>query len=152
MAEVSVQRRIAASPEVVYELLSDLPRMGEWSNENTGGRWVKGASGPAVGARFQGTNSNGKLTWKTLATVTEADRGRRFAFKVDVGPLGVSAWSFDLTPDGDGCVVTQTWVDRRDPVSRFITGRITGVRDRAAFSEASMALTLERLAQSAEAA
>lgn len=151
MAEVSVQRRIQASPEVVYGLVSELTRMGEWSNENTGGRWVRGATGPAVGARFQGTNSNGKLSWKTTATVTAAEPGRRFAFSVNVGLLAVSAWSYDIAPDGEGCVVTETWRDRRDPVSRFITGRITGVHDRAAFSAESMARTLEALAATAEA-
>jgi hypothetical protein len=30
---------IHASPEAVYDLVSDLPRMGEWSPENIGGEW-----------------------------------------------------------------------------------------------------------------
>ena len=45
---VEVTKVIAAAPERVYELVSDLPRMGEWSPENTGGTWIKGAKGPAV--------------------------------------------------------------------------------------------------------
>jgi Polyketide cyclase / dehydrase and lipid transport len=37
---VEASRHFDASPEVLYEMVSDLPRMGEWSPENTGGRWV----------------------------------------------------------------------------------------------------------------
>lgn len=150
MAEVSVGRRIAASAEVLYDLVADLPRMGEWSDENTGGSWARGSSGAAVGARFIGTNSNGRFSWKTLAKITAADRGRRLAFSVTVAGLGVADWSYDFVADGDGCVVTETWVDRRNPVSRAITGRITGVRDRAAHSREGMAKTLEALAATAE--
>ena len=152
MAEVSVARRIAASSEAVYDLVSDLPRMGEWSNENTGGRWVKGATGPAEGARFQGTNTNGKLKWKTMAKVTSADRGRRFAFSVTVGFMKVADWSYDIVADGDGCTVTETWVDRRNALDALVTGLVTGVRDRASFTRDGMAKTLEALAATAERA
>ncbi len=41
--EASIE--INASPEVVYDLVSDLPRMGEWSPENVGGEWQDGGSG-----------------------------------------------------------------------------------------------------------
>jgi len=37
--EASIE--IHASPEAVYALVSDLPRMGEWSPENIGGEWQK---------------------------------------------------------------------------------------------------------------
>ncbi|HAS09465.1 MAG TPA: SRPBCC family protein, partial [Acidimicrobiaceae bacterium] len=55
MSDVSVSREIAAPPQRVWELISDITRMGEWSPETTGGKWLKGATGPAVGARFRGT-------------------------------------------------------------------------------------------------
>ena len=35
--EASIE--INASPDAVYDLVSDLPRMGEWSSENIGGEW-----------------------------------------------------------------------------------------------------------------
>ena len=41
--EASIE--INASPEAVYDLVSDLPRMGEWSPENIGGEWQDGGSG-----------------------------------------------------------------------------------------------------------
>lgn len=52
----SVARVIGAPAEVVYDLVSDVTRMGDYSPENTGGTWLDGATGPAVGARVTGTN------------------------------------------------------------------------------------------------
>jgi hypothetical protein len=78
---VSVTEDISASPGVVNELISDLPRMGEWSPESTGGRWL-GGNGPGVGARFLGRSRSGRRRWSTLVTVMVADPGRRFAFRV----------------------------------------------------------------------
>ena len=51
--EASIE--IHASPEAVYDLVSDLPRMGEWSPENIGGEWQDGGSGQ-VGDRYIGHN------------------------------------------------------------------------------------------------
>jgi hypothetical protein len=51
--EASIE--INASPEAVYDLVSDLPRMGEWSPENIGGEWQGGGSGK-VGDRYIGHN------------------------------------------------------------------------------------------------
>ena len=77
---VSVTRDIAASPEKVWALVTDLPRMGEWSPENQGGAWTKGATGPAVGARFAGKNKNGKKSWSTSVEVNVYDAPKKFSF------------------------------------------------------------------------
>ncbi len=53
---VKVTKHINASPEAVWNLVTDLTRMGDWSPENKGGNWVKGATGPEVGAKFKGVN------------------------------------------------------------------------------------------------
>lgn len=53
---VAVVREVSASPEKVWSLVTDLPRMGEWSPENLGGEWLDGATGAAVGAKFRGNN------------------------------------------------------------------------------------------------
>ena len=89
---VSGSITVAARPEEVYALVSDLPRMGEWSPENTGGRWVGGATGPAPGARFRGTNRNGRHRWATVVTVTEPTPPTRFAFRLLVGRKPVVEW------------------------------------------------------------
>lgn len=72
---VEATRHIAATPDRIYELISDLPRMGEWSPENTGGRWVTGG-GPVVGAAFKGTNRHKWIRWTTDVKILKADPRR----------------------------------------------------------------------------
>jgi len=147
--QVEVSRSVAASPEQVYEMVSDLPRMGEWSPENTGGKWVKGATGPVAGAVFQGTNKLGKKKWKTVSKVTAADVGREFAFDVTAAGMKVAGWGFTIAPTDDpagGATVTHWWDDHRNPVIAKLTGLALGVKDRALHNRSNMEQTLDRLA------
>jgi hypothetical protein len=146
---VSVTREIMAPPEVVWNLVSDLPRMGEWSPENRGGSWIKGATGPAPGARFKGHNANGSKSWTTDVTVVDAIPGERFAFDVAVGPLKIAQWSFDIGPTANGCQVTETWTDRRSWLITKMGRMASGVSDRPTFNRVSMEQTLEMLARAA---
>jgi len=150
MSDVEVRARIAADPRKVYDLVSDLPRMGELSPENTGGRWIDGASGPAVDAKFRGSNRKGLRRWSTTVTVTEADPGRRFAFEVTYGPLAISTWEYDLTATPEGCEVVESWTDRRPSWMRVASAPVMGVRDRAAHNRAGMEETLAKLKAAAE--
>lgn len=149
--QVSVTEHINASPDEVYALVSDLPRMGEWSPENTGGKWIGGATGPAVGARFKGTNKNESKAWATTCKVVEATPGSAFSFDVVVGPIKVARWSYRITPSGDGCDVTETWEDQRKGIAKKLGGMASGVNDRRTFNEASMRTTLANLKAAAEA-
>src|ERR1700712_1562430 len=110
---VSVSREIPAPADQVWALVSDLPRMGEWSPENAGGSWVKGATGPAVGARFKGRNENGKKSWSTAVEVTVCDPSSAFAFKVTSGGLAIATWTYGIEQHAAGCTVTETWQDQR---------------------------------------
>jgi len=73
---------IAASVDAVYDVLSDVTRMGERSPECYRCEWLDGATAAAPGARFRGYNRLGVVRWATTCTVTTADRGREFAFTV----------------------------------------------------------------------
>jgi len=150
MSDVSVQQDVAASPETVWDLVSDLTRMGEWSDENTGGSWLGGATGPEVGAAFKGSNRNGVRRWSTKATVTEADRPGRFAFRVSSMGIPVSVWTYEIESTADGCRVTESWRDERPGWFRPIAGLATGVHDRDTHTRQSMATTLANLAAAAE--
>jgi uncharacterized protein YndB with AHSA1/START domain len=147
---VEVERHIDADPERVWTLVSDLPRMGEWSPEATGGRWLRGATGPSVGARFKGKNSRGRRRWSTVCTVVEAEPGRVFAFDVDGIGLGVSRWEYRIEPDEGGCIVRERWTDRRGGLMRVIGKAASGIGDRAEHNRAGMEETLRRLAATAE--
>ncbi len=151
MSEVSVEREIAAAPEDVWELISDVTRMGDWSPECTGGTWLGDASGPAVGARFRGTNKAGWRRWWTTATVTEADPGKSFVFKVASGPMPIATWGYQIAPTDGGCRVTESFVDRRSNLAIRLSPMVSGIHDRDDHNQRSMETTLERLAAAAEA-
>lgn len=75
---VSVSVEIKAPVEKVWAMITDLPRMGEWSPENKGGEWAKGATTAAVGTSFKGKNSNGKKSWSTSVKVNALEAQRKF--------------------------------------------------------------------------
>src|SRR3954447_6798253 len=76
-----VSRRIEATPEAVYVFVSDATRTPEYSPEVVRCTWIKGATGPVVGARFRAVNSAGRVPdWPNKPVVTAADPGKAFAF------------------------------------------------------------------------
>jgi hypothetical protein len=132
---------INATPEAVYALISDVTRMGDWSPETTSCEWLDGATGPAVGARFKGTNKMGPAKWSTSPTVTVAEPGKAFAFDT-----GGTEWRYDLTPDRGGASVTESFRVTNGlvkAVGPFIGRKNSLVR--------GMQLTLERIKVAAEA-
>jgi uncharacterized protein YndB with AHSA1/START domain len=151
MADISASRDIAAPPEAVWALVSDITRMGEWSPESTGGTWLKGASGPAVGAKFKGTNEAGGKKWSTTCEITECVPGERFTFEVKGGPFKVATWSYDFAPSAAGTLVTESWTDQRHPILATIFGKVTGVTDRAAHNRTNIEQTLDALDRAATA-
>ena len=150
MSDVRVSTEIAAPADKVWSLVSDLPRMGEWSPENTGGKWLGGAAGPIVGAKFRGTNRHGLLRWSTTCTVTAADKGSRFAFEVTFGPLRISIWDYSLTANGNSTTVTEEWTDKRPIWMKVGSGPVMGVFNRAAHNRQNMQRTLANLKAAAE--
>ncbi len=93
--EVSIA--IDAPAEQIYDMVADLPRMGEWSPECAAVEWSDGASGPAVGARFVGHNRTGPrglIKWSRRGRVVAADRGREFAFATEEGGVEGTTWRY----------------------------------------------------------
>jgi uncharacterized protein YndB with AHSA1/START domain len=148
---VVVSREISASADAVWPLVSDLTRMGEWSPENQGGEWIKGATGPAVGALFKGRNSNGKRSWSTTVKVIEFDPPKRMAFALMVGKSAWCDWVWEVAPSANGCTVTHSWIDRRSKLANWLGGKVSGVTDRAAHNRANMERTIDALAEAVRA-
>jgi len=146
-----VRLRIEAPPEMLWAMVSDLPRMGEWSPENQGGEWLDGATGPAVGARFRGRNRRGKSKWPTTVTIEVADPGREFQFLVG-GDKPTARWRYQFLPDGAGTEVVESFdlVKALSRMDRIATRATIGVKDREADMEQGMRQTLARLKQAAE--
>ncbi len=148
--QVSVTREIKAPADQVWAMVSDVTRMGEWSPETVGATWLGGATGPTPGARFRGTNRRGKKSWKTNATVVEAEPGRLFSFRISASGLKVAEWRYAFEPTATGCRVTETWIDQRGRIVKTLGKPVSGVADRATHNRAGMEETLDRLAKAAE--
>lgn len=149
--QVDVSITIARDAESLYDMVSELTDMGRWSPENVGGRWVGGATGPEVGARFRGNNRSGWRRWSTTAEVIEADPGKRFAFRVTFAAVPIAEWSYDFQASDGATVVTETWTDLRRWWMEKGSAPVMGVRDRGDHNRRNMAATLEALKRSAEA-
>jgi hypothetical protein len=141
---------IAAAPEAVYALITDLPTLATLAEEADAMKWHQG-DGATPGAVFKGHNSNGGRTWTTTCTVTHAEPGRTFGFDVKSLVIPVAHWRYDIAPTDGGCTVTeQTW-DQRPGWFRKVAGLATGVADRDSANAKHIRLTLERLKAKAEA-
>jgi hypothetical protein len=109
---------VARSPEVLYDMVSDVTRMGEWSPVCQACWWDDG-DGPRAGAWFTGRNELPERTWETRSQVVAADRGREFAFEVNSGWV---RWGYTFTAVDSGTQVTESW--------EFLPAGIAGFHDR----------------------
>ena len=149
--QVAVSTDVDAPPDRVYRLISDLPRMGEWSPECVRCDWVGGATGPVVCARFKGGNRRGIYRWSTTGEVVAAEPDRELAFDVSFLGLPVARWRYTVDPGpAGGSRITETWEDRRGRAMRVIGVVGTGVRDRVAHNTDGMRETLDRIKAAAE--
>ena len=121
---------IDAPPERVWELVTDIVLMGEWSPEYDGGDWLDGATGAVAGARFRGRNSRDGREWESVSTVIEAEPNRSFAWAVGEPDNASATWRFDLTPVRNGTRVRQHV--QLGPGPSGLTRRIAEVPDREA--------------------
>jgi len=108
----SVTVHVAAPPAEVWDLVSDVTRIGEFSPETFEARWLADATGPQAGARFRGhvrRNGRGPVYWTTCTVVT-SDPGREFAFAVNgPGDTTINTWRYQLAPAADGTDVTESF-------------------------------------------
>ena len=102
---------IAAPPNVVYDLIADVTRMGEWSPECYRCEWLNGVNSPVVGARFRGYNRRGGYRWERTAVVVTADLGREFAFKTvnDRTERHETCWQYTMQPSPSGTLLTESF-------------------------------------------
>jgi hypothetical protein len=107
----SVTVQMAASSEVVWDLVSDVTRIGEFSPETFEARWTRGSTGPEVGAWFKGhvkRNGIGPIYW-TLCRVTECTPGKDFGFVVVMNGADLNHWRYQLREVDGGTEVTESF-------------------------------------------
>src|SRR4051794_41962735 len=96
---------IEATPEALYDLVSDITRTGEWSPVCTACWWDDAGEAGQGGARVIGHNELPERTWETRSQGTAAGRGRGVAWIVGGAlPRGGLA----LGPRGAGPEMTQS--------------------------------------------
>ena len=98
---------IKRSPEQLYDMVTDVTRVGEWSPMCTDCWWDEG-DGPHVGAKFTGRNQLPGRTWETHSEVVTADRGRQFTWVVVEPPTGAH-WDYSFVAVDGGTEGTETW-------------------------------------------
>lgn len=146
--EATIQ--IDASPEAIYDLVSDISRMGEWSPEAVGGQWTDGGSGK-VGDWFAGLNRTPEREWTRDCQVAAADRGRDFTFVVGGIEENCTWWSYEMEPGPDAATTQVTerwWLVNKTPAMAAATPE--QFENRVAFTETMLHTTLAGLKAAAE--
>ena len=147
--EVSVW--MDASPAEVWDLVSDVTRIGEFSPETFEARWTRGATGPEVGAWFKGhvkRNGVGPTYW-TLCRVTHCEPESLFEFSVGSSEITVNNWGYRLEAQDGGTLVTEYF--RLEPAipTRIYWTLLGPLRGRT--NRRGMRTTLERMKAVVEA-
>lgn len=130
--------------ERVWDLVSDVTRIGEFSPETFEAEWTHGATGPKVGARFRGhvkRNGVGPIYWSPCrVTVCEPNQHFEFAV-VAAGPL--NNWGYRLVERDGATEVTEYF--RVEPT--FVMKAYWAVLgwSRGKTNERGMRITLERM-------
>ncbi len=141
---------IAASPEKVWSLVSDLKRMPEWSpqvrKQIVLGRSVK------KGTRTLNINGQGKLRWPTSAKVVSFEPNKQLAFQIVENR---TVWTYDLEETAAGTRLTEsrTVPNGVTKFSNVSTGKLLGGTDK--FEDglgAGINTTLGRIKAAAEQA
>ncbi|NUK05344.1 SRPBCC family protein [Streptomyces lunaelactis] len=154
---------IDAAASTIYEQVSNPALMGRWSPENRGATVRDGGEQAYVGMVFDGYNKRGPLRWTTRCTVTAADAGERFAFKVraiggrrPLVPGRIASWEYRFEAAGGGTRVTETWTDDRRSWPDFLANAFDRMATRgdtfADFQRRNIRTTLTNLKTAMESA
>jgi uncharacterized protein YndB with AHSA1/START domain len=152
--ELRAEVVVAAPRERVWELLTDLDRMPEWSPELVRMVALK-RGGLRVGQWYLGVNRRKAVVWPTRNVVAILEPGRALAW--DTRSSG-ARWIWELEPEGVG-EGAHTRIVHRRPVPRRLTLlsrafapiALGGGEGHADELEAGMAQTVARLKAAAEA-
>jgi hypothetical protein len=153
-----VSQDIAASPEVVWELVSDITRIGDWSTECYRCEWDAGQV-PGLGATFTGHNRFGDKEWSNQSTIVEWVRSERVAWEVRLtgraaekfGSDAVTRWGFIIEGTETGTRLSQVTDDMRPEELKVMGAKfLPEIPDRAQRNLETMEATLAAIAADCE--
>jgi hypothetical protein len=107
---------VARSAGGLYDMVSDVTRIGEWSPVCKACWWDEGNSARA-GDWSTGSHTTADRTWETRSEVVVAERGREFAFVVGGSYV---RWGYTFTVVGEGTRVTESWEFLPEGIAMFV--------------------------------
>jgi len=144
---------IAAPIDVVWDLLSDVTRVGEWSVECRSCEWLGGATRPMAGARFRGRNRRNATLWTRTCEVVAVDPPKRFVWRTLPTRLlpDSTEWTVELADGGDHTRLTEAMRILHVPgiYERLFALMLPQHRDRTADLESDLRRIKDRLESSA---
>ena len=146
----SLTVHMSAPADRIWELVSDVTKIGRYSPETFEAEWLDGATGPVAGARFRGhvkRNGRGPTYWTTCYVVA-SEPGREFAFAVGKPGKELNTWRYRLEPAGDGTDVTESFELKPNLPLRLYWALFGSARGRT--NRDGMRATLERVKAEAE--
>ena len=154
MSQVQKKSRVEvvvdATVPQVWEVISDVTRIGEWSHECHDARWLGDTDGPAPGVRFRGRNRAGWARWGRTCEFVTVDPPREMVWRT-VPTLvfpDSTRWRIQLEPTSDGRTrITQSFTVLRAPwlLDRLYARLIPTHQDR----DARLAQDLARVGEAA---
>jgi hypothetical protein len=110
LTEDHVELVIEADAGLLYDMVSDLPRIGEWSPECERVEWEGEVTVPVEGTTFTGHNAVGpgrRIRYSRHGRVLAAERGKEFTFITDEGGRESTLWRYRFEPTASGTRVTE---------------------------------------------
>ncbi len=143
---------IEADAALLYDMVSDLPRTGEWSPECEAVEWEGMVEVPTAGVTFVGHNAVGpgrRIRYSRHGRVLVAEPGKEFAFITDEGGRESTLWTYRFQAESGGTRVTESYEVRWIPVwARIIDVPLNRHKELVE----NMRTTLQRLKAAAERA
>jgi hypothetical protein len=148
--ELRAEAVIAAAPERVWSVLTDLRHMREGSPELVAMLPLK-PGGLRQGQWYLGINKRKTAVWPSRSVVCTLDPGKTLAWDT---PTSGARWIYELTPVAEGTrLVHRRLVPRRLTTLSKVFARLFlgGIGTHCDELEQDMAITVARLKQAAEA-
>ena len=118
---------VDATPDQVWDVVSDPTRTGEWSHECRSVDWVGAVREARPGARFRGGNKAGRWSWSRTCELVTVDAPREITWRTVPTVLfpDSTRWTLRVEPAGAGTRITQSFeVVKAPPVLDAVYARL----------------------------
>ncbi|MDH3500210.1 MAG: SRPBCC family protein [Acidimicrobiia bacterium] len=96
---------VEASPESIWEYVTDIELAARFSEEFQGAEWIDGPARP--GATFRGRSRHPRIgEWETTSTIIACEPGRTFAWAVGDTSSPAAVWTFIIEQSEEASVLT----------------------------------------------